>query len=79
MWPYQNILLFNITQDNTIQRQKATPQFGNPLQKGPCQKFFHKTNTIPQNKTTENEKLNFDNPTQTVGFHLQGLQTVAFA
>lgn len=40
--------------------------------RGPV-KNFHKTNTIPQNKTTKK-----DNTTQTVGFHLQGLQIVAF-
>lgn len=48
------------------------------LYKRPCQKFFHKTNTVSQNEMTKKEKLNFDNPTQTVGLHLQGLQIVAF-
>lgn len=37
--------------------------------------FLYKTNIIPQNN---NEKLGFDNPTQTVEFRLQGLQIVAF-
>lgn len=47
------------------------------LQKGPCSQKCLSQNTIPQNKTTKIEKLNFDSPTQTVGFHLQGLQIAA--
>lgn len=44
--------------------------------RGPVKTFFHK---IQYHKTKrQNEKLIFDNPTQIVGFHLQGLQTAAF-
>ena len=46
--------------------------------RGSVKNFFQKTNTPPQNNKTKKEKLNSDNPTQTVGFHLQGLQTAAF-
>lgn len=71
---YHWITFYRITQYND---KKQNPQFGNPIQKGPCQKFFHKTNTI-YHKTIKKEKLNFENLIQTVGFHLQGLQIAAF-
>lgn len=48
--------------------------------RGPVKTFFHKINTISQNKNNKITKIKteFYNPTQIVGFHLQGLQTVAF-
>lgn len=57
------------------QQTNLTNSFGNPVHKGPVQTSSHKM--TPQNKIKQ-KHLKFDNPTQTVGFHLQGLQTAAF-
>lgn len=43
---------------------------------GPVKHSFEKQTQY--HKTTQKENPNFGNPTQIVGFHLQGLQTVAF-
>lgn len=60
------------TQDNNTMTKSEIHNLAILYTRGPVKKFSQ-NNTIPQNKTTKK-----DNATQTVGFHLQGLQIVAF-
>lgn len=67
------------TQDNTIQRQKANSTIWQSYTREALSKIsFRRQTQYHKTKQQKEKKLNSDNPTQTVGFHLQGLQTAAF-
>lgn len=53
--------------------QSLTHSVGNPIQRA-----LSRHSSCKQNKTKQNRYLSSDNPTQTVGSHLRGLQTAAF-
>lgn len=78
IWPHSNILLLNTTNKDNTTQQKVKPTIWQSYTKGARQTLCDTKQTQYHKTKQSKENLNSDNPIQTVGFHLQGLQTAAF-